>query len=356
MPTRKFYSNYHAHVPMMFLIGVGSNDKDWYTNWWKPLIEPVEKVLTPKDMFVLGEACAVAYLDAGITEVWDMYFYNRKTAKALAKHGIKVHVGEVIMEPAPTGPNWKKALKEAEQIAKEFKNDRLIRPSLAVIGVYDWCSNEELLIKSIELAKKYRLPIHTHGASAESDVDGCKNLYGNLPIMTMEKYGFFSNEIPEIVIAHCAVLDKKEIEILAKYKDKVKIAVCPRTVPTINYPKIPMKELLDASVKVVLGTDGASPSGAPNMLMEIEQAKKSYTNVNLSYIDECNIIKHDAGLVIGAERERIIASWRNLLEAIVKRPELKKNVERAYEETKDPRIEDYDKFVQLFLLSKNAIQ
>lgn len=318
----------------MFWIGKGAPPKkDWVETWWNPYIGPIENQLTKTDMRILSEASAIAYLDNNISEVWDMYFFEEEIAKSLSKFGIKTYIGEAIMTNPPTGYKGLKAIEETERLIKKFKNHKLIKPVVGYIGPYDWASDIELTKASAELAIKYKIPVHTHGAGNQGDFEDCKRVYGMTPIETIEHFGFFSKEIPETVIVHCAVLNDKEIDILKKYKEKVKIAVCPRAAEKLNYEKAPIKKLIENDIKVVLGTDGASPSGIPSIRKEIDTAVKNH-GISREYFENNNKSNIQTKTISQEERKEIISRFQDCLESLADKANLKGEIRKEFLESK----------------------
>ena len=313
------YSNYHTHVGIMFWIGKGAEkDKDWVSTWWDACIGPVESRLTKDDMRVLAGAFALACVDNNISEIWDMYFFEEEIANVLSRYGIKSYIGEAIMTNPPTGYKKLDAIKETERLVEVFRDNDLVVPVVGYIGPYDWASDEEMTIAAAKFARENKIPVHTHGAGDIGDFNDCKKIYGKEPIEALEYYGFFAEEIPEVVIAHCGVLSDKEINILEKYKHKVKVAVCPRAAAKLNYGKAPIQELIKRGVRVVLGTDGCSPSGVPDIKEEIRFASEVY-NVDASYFENANKSNRRLELIAFEERTKIIREWHSCLESLADR-------------------------------------
>lgn len=150
MPN-KMYKNYHAHTPMMFWIGQGvsKQDKngDWFEKWWVPYIGPIEGVLNQKDIEIFSEACAVTYLENGITEVWDMYFHEEVVAESLSQYGIRTYADEVIMSNESAGYTGDGAINETIRLIEKYDNHDLIKPVVGYIGPYAWASNEKITKK-----------------------------------------------------------------------------------------------------------------------------------------------------------------------------------------------------------------
>ena len=172
------------------------------------------------------------------------------------------------------------------------------------------------------LAQELGLRVHTHGAGEEGDYQACKELYGMGPVEALQHFGFFDARIPQVVIAHCGFLDKREIEILTEVKDKVLVALCPRAARNLEYGKCPVQKLVERGVRVGIGTDGGSPSGVPDMNEEIAVAAAGY-GVPAEYFREINrsaLVM--PGPVSEVERLRISRAWIDCLRGIARRSSL----------------------------------
>jgi len=89
--------------------------------------------------------------------------------------------------------------------------------------------------------------------AAVSDVDPA----GTTPVRHLEREGLLR---PDLLAAHCVKVDEEEIELLARHD--VPVAHCPRSNAVLGCGVAPLAELLEAGVRVGLGTD--SPASTPS--------------------------------------------------------------------------------------------
>jgi 5-methylthioadenosine/S-adenosylhomocysteine deaminase len=75
---------------------------------------------------------------------------------------------------------------------------------------------------------------------------------------------------PSVQFVHCCDLSSSDIEILAS--GSVPVAHCPRSNVRLKCPPAPVREMLDAGLKVGLGMDSAASSGPIDMFAEMRSA------------------------------------------------------------------------------------
>jgi cytosine/adenosine deaminase-related metal-dependent hydrolase len=125
------------------------------------------------------------------------------------------------------------------------------------------------------------VPIITH--VAESDDELQYMLFGTGPIagitdvpspgVTPVRY--FAHEgllRPALIAAHCVKVDEEEIDLLAAHD--VAVAHCPRSNAVLGCGIAPLRQLLDAGIRVGLGTD--SPASTPSFDMFEEMRTAVY--------------------------------------------------------------------------------
>ena len=114
-------------------------------------------------------------------------------------------------------------------------------------------TDQELLARSVELARKHGVGWHTHCSAPQSDPDLYIEYYGMRPVNWLHREQLLG---PDTVLAHTTWIDASEIEQLG---DTNSAAVhCPVSNQYVPYGVMPMRELLDAGATVGLGTDGSA--------------------------------------------------------------------------------------------------
>ncbi len=76
-------------------------------------------------------------------------------------------------------------------------------------------------------------------------------------------------EAPRALVIHGNYLRVEEIEFLAKNRDRMSVAYCPRTHAYFEHEPYPLAEMLAAGVRVVLGTDSRASNPDLSLLSEM---------------------------------------------------------------------------------------
>jgi cytosine/adenosine deaminase-related metal-dependent hydrolase len=124
-----------------------------------------------------------------------------------------------------------------------------------------------LMEESAALARRLGLKLHTHLAEAVEEEAYCRELYGCTPVEYLERAGWLDGDV---WCAHCIHLSQAEIERFGTHG--VGVAHCPTSNLRIGAGIAPVRELLDARVKVGLGVDGSASNERSDLFFELKQA------------------------------------------------------------------------------------
>ncbi|MSO58333.1 MAG: 8-oxoguanine deaminase [Thermoleophilia bacterium] len=127
--------------------------------------------------------------------------------------------------------------------------------------------SRELMVSSAELARKLGLGLHTHLAETVEEDAFCLDLYGCRPTEYLETLGWLG---PDVWCAHCVHLPQVDIETFARHG--VGVAHCPTSNMRLGAGFAPVREMLDAGVKVGLGVDGSASNERGDLFGEVKQA------------------------------------------------------------------------------------
>lgn len=117
-----------------------------------------------------------------------------------------------------------------------------------------WCSAEFMGFYT-ELARKQGGMMHTHCLESATQADVCNEMLGKTGIEHLRDCGALG---PDVSLAHCVWLTDSDIEILAETGTMV--VHNPAANLKLGSGIAPVRKLLDAGVKVGIGTDGSASS------------------------------------------------------------------------------------------------
>jgi 8-oxoguanine deaminase len=138
---------------------------------------------------------------------------------------------------------------------------------VAVAPCSPFSVTRELMTESAELARRLGLPLHTHLAETAEEEDYCRELYGCTPVEYLEEVGWLADDV---WCAHCVHLSELDVSKFAT--GGVGVAHCPTSNMRLGAGIAPVRDLLDAGVRVGLGVDGTASNERGDLFLEVKQA------------------------------------------------------------------------------------
>jgi cytosine/adenosine deaminase-related metal-dependent hydrolase len=151
-------------------------------------------------------------------------------------------------------------LAETERLASRY-------PELVVAPCSPFSVTGELMRESAELARRLGLTLHTHLAETVEEEDYCRELYGCTPVEYLGQLGWLDDDV---WCAHCVHLSDADISRFGETGTGV--AHCPSSNLRLGAGVAPVRQLLDASVRVGLGVDGTASNERGDLFLEVKQA------------------------------------------------------------------------------------
>ena len=138
---------------------------------------------------------------------------------------------------------------------------------IAVAPCSPFSVTRELMQESAELARRLGLRLHTHLAETVEEEEYCRELYGCSPVDYLEELGWLAQDV---WCAHCVHLSGDDVATFGE-RD-VGVAHCPSSNMRLGAGIAPVRELLDAGVRVGLGVDGSASNERGDLFMEVKQS------------------------------------------------------------------------------------
>src|SRR5581483_6582671 len=124
-----------------------------------------------------------------------------------------------------------------------------------------------LMEESAALARKLGLQLHTHLAETVEEDAYCRELFDCTPVEYLERVGWIAEDV---WCAHCVHLSKADVETFAA--SGVGVAHCPTSNLRLGAGIAPVRDLLDAGVRVGLGVDGSASNERGDLFHEVKMA------------------------------------------------------------------------------------
>ncbi len=140
---------------------------------------------------------------------------------------------------------------------------------IAVAPCSPFSVTKELMRDSAELARRLGLRLHTHLAETVEEEEFATEKFGCTPVEYVEELGWLADDV---WCAHCVHLSHEDIAKFGKHRLDVGVAHCPTSNMRLGAGMAPVRELLDAGVRVGLGVDGSASNERGDLFLEVKQA------------------------------------------------------------------------------------
>jgi len=276
------FVNAHAHCYQNLMRGLGADLR--FLDWLKKAKYVVCELANEDDVYISTLIAHLEMMKSGITTVIDNFDFRNDLlgleaiSKACSKSGMRVAVARgmrvrtsLAVEwgvPAFVIPNNEEGeLKLSEQAIRAYDGnlDGRLRVFISPTALY--YSSKELLLGAKALSEKYETYIHMHVAEGTDSQSASMKLFGKREVELLDELEMLG---PRFQAVHATNLARREIEILAK-----------RGCTVIHNPIsnmylatgiCPLVELINAGVKVALGTDGAGSNDSYNFFETMKTA------------------------------------------------------------------------------------
>lgn len=275
------FVNAHTHASMTFLRNCA--DDLLFNDWLFGRVMPLEDKLTGEDCYWTMLLAVMEMLRSGTTAFIDMYYFMDDLARAVEESGIRAVLSRGLQGGADDPAGGEKRLREALDAAEKWKGRENLSFMLAPHAPYTCDEGYQREIAAA--AKSGNMAINTHLSESLSEIDTIRERYGCTPIELADRAGLLTETT---VAAHCVQVTDSDIGILAERG--VTVATNPVSNLKLANGVAPVMKMLNAGVKVALGTDGAASNNTLNMFRELSVLSLIHKGIN-----------HDAQAVSASE-------------------------------------------------------
>ena len=158
-------------------------------------------------------------------------------------------------------------LADCQRVIESYHNaDRFAMQRIALAPCSPFSVSMDLMRETAQMARSYKVGLHTHLAENIEDIDYSLASFGMRPGEYIEAVEWTGHDVWH---AHCVQLNPAEIDLFAR--TGTGIAHCPCSNMRLASGIAPVREMLDAGVKIGLGVDGSASNDSGNMLNEARQ-------------------------------------------------------------------------------------
>jgi 5-methylthioadenosine/S-adenosylhomocysteine deaminase len=258
--------NGHSHAAMTLLRGVADDVAlmDWLNNY----IFPAEVEFVDADFVRIGtELACWEMIRGGTTTFVDMYYYPDVIAEVVESCGLRALISATVIDQrSPDAENADDSISKGLAFIDRWqgRNSR-ITPIFGPHANYTLNANQLRAVR--EAAVDADVAISIHMSESPFELQYSKDTYGLTSIELFESIGFLDGPT---IGAHVVWPTEAEISILAERK--VGVIHNPTSNMKIASGISPVSEMLQAGVRVGLGTDGAASNNDLDMWEEMRLA------------------------------------------------------------------------------------
>jgi len=258
--------NGHSHAAMTLLRGVADDLAlmDWLNNY----IFPAEVQFVDPEFVRIGtELACWEMIRGGTTTFVDMYYFPDTIAEVVESCGMRALISTTVIDQrSPDAESADDSLDKGVGFIERWKgkNSRIT----PIFGPHaNYTLNAEQLQATRAAAMELGVPISIHLSESPFEVQYSQDTYGMTSIDLFEHIGFF--EGPTIA-AHVVWPMEDEIPILVDRK--VGVIHNPTSNMKIASGIAPIAEMLEAGVRIGIGTDGAASNNDLDLWEEMRLA------------------------------------------------------------------------------------
>ena len=160
------------------------------------------------------------------------------------------------------------ALADTERLVAELhEHGPGARVQVAVAPCSPFSVTKRLMTESAVFARQHGLTLHTHLAETVEEEAYCMELYGATPVEYLTDLDWLG---PDVWCAHCVHFSADDTADFAQ--SLTGVAHCPTSNLRLGAGVAPVREYLDAGVRVGLGVDGSASNERSDLLCEVKQA------------------------------------------------------------------------------------
>ncbi|MDL2261270.1 amidohydrolase family protein [Methanimicrococcus sp. OttesenSCG-928-J09] len=260
-------SNTHTHLGMTLLRGYA--DDMALQEWLETKIWPAEANLTAEDVYYGSLLGCLEMIRSGTTAFCDMYFYMDETAKAVEAAGIRGCLSYGMIEFG-NEEKGNKELATNEKLVRDWQGKANGRIT-TMYGPHapNTCS-QSFIARAKNAAEKDGVGVHIHVLETEAELNHMKENHGMCSVHHLDAVDFWNTEKVPVLAAHCVWMSDGDIKLFAE--KGVTVSHNPISNMKLASGIAPIQKMLDAGVKVTLGTDGCASNNNLNLFEEMKTA------------------------------------------------------------------------------------
>ncbi|CDN44634.1 MULTISPECIES: 5'-deoxyadenosine deaminase [Paenibacillus] len=264
-----------THIHLCQTLFRGKGDDLELLDWLRKRIWPLEAAHDEESIYYSAMLGIGELLQSGTTTIVDMetVHHTDSAFQAIAASGIRALSGKVMMDrkgsdiPLPLQEETKASLQESVDLLEKWHNHDNGRIRYAFSPRFVISCTDELLREVASLSDRYQVNVHTHASENLGEIELVEQMTGMRNIAYLDHIGLATDRL---ILAHCIWLDDNEKRIIRERG--VHVSHCPGSNLKLASGIAEVPDMLDTSISVSLGADGAPCNNNLDMFNEMRLA------------------------------------------------------------------------------------
>ena len=263
--------NTHSHLGMIPFRGLGDDCKDRL----RVFLLPMEQQAMDRQMAAVSSRFAICeLLLAGVTTVFDMYYFEDQVAAAMDDLGIRGIAGQTVMDQGACDVSSpQEAIAKGEALMKQYQSHKRVSACLAPHGTTT--CGPEWLKQAYQLDRTYQVPFTLHAAEMDYEIKELRERYHCTPVEFLDQIGVLG---PETIAAHCIHVTEEDCLLLQKRGSKVSHCIASNTKAAKGVA--PVLAMKNHHIPVGLGTDGPASGNTLDLFTQMRFCANFHKNEN----------------------------------------------------------------------------
>jgi 5-methylthioadenosine/S-adenosylhomocysteine deaminase len=260
------FANVHCHAAMVLMRGLG--DDTPLHEWLNDVIWPMERKLTPNQIYWGTLFGCHEMIRSGITAVSDMYWHTPQCLRAFHESGIRAHFchPNIIPPGKDALDGLRRDLDEHLALARSYPER--IELSVGIHALYTTSSDMRAICR--RFADEHDLLVHTHISETRRETDECIEATGKTPAEVFDSEGLLNDRF---IGAHGIWLSDSDRELMVRRG--AAIAHCPSSNVKLASGAFNETDARRDGLRFGIGTDGACSNNRYDMFSEMRTASFS---------------------------------------------------------------------------------
>ena len=257
--------NAHGHAAMSLFRGLA--DDLALMTWLNDHIWPAEGRHVSQHFCAVGARLAIAeMLATGTTCFADMYFFPEASAAEATAAGIRTSLSFPILDfPSNWGSGPDQYLSLGLDLHDRYRHSDLVSVGFGPHAPYT--VSDPVLEKVATLAHQLDLPIQIHVHETAAEIEAALQTDKRRPLRRLYDIGLLT---PATQCVHMTQVNDEDLALLVE--TQAAVVHCPQSNLKLASGFCPVQKLLDAGIRVGLGTDGAASNNDLDLFDELKTA------------------------------------------------------------------------------------